>query len=532
MKWNFILFLVLSLQLFSCKQSDQNHSLAIFKYNQASGITSLDPAFAKNQANIWAVSQLFNGLVQLDQNLQIQPCIAKSWDVSNAGKTFTFHLREDVFFHENELFEEEQSRRVKAQDFVYSFQRIIDPKVASSGAWIFNGIIDTIAPFKAIDDTTFQVNLSKPFRPVLGILAMPYCFVVPEEVVGFYGKDFRSHPIGTGAFQLKIWDEGTALVALKNNAYFETYNGEPLPHLDGFKLTFSDNKKMEFLNFRKGKLDMVSGVDKSSLAELFDANSNLLPEIAETIQLNRAPFLNTEYLGINYNLSAENPLSQREIRQAINYCFDREAMINYLRKGVGSPANAGFVPVGLPSFNAQEVNGYSYNPQRAAELLKEANYKGEEINLQTNENYKDIALFIANQAKDIGLQIKVEVVQPSILREWMSQGTATFFRGSWIADYPDAENYLALFYSKNGAPPNYTGFANATFDALYESSLSENNDSLRYSMYQEMDKIILEEAPVIVLYYDEVMRFTQKNISGATPNALNLLDLKYIKKEI
>ncbi|MGB1248944.1 MAG: ABC transporter substrate-binding protein, partial [Chitinophagales bacterium] len=226
-----------------------------------------------------------------------------------------------------------------------------------------------------------------------------------------------------------------------------------------------------------------------------------------------------------------NPLSKKEIRQAINYSFDRTDMINYLRKGVGEPALAGFVPSGLPSFDSDKVVGYDLDAEKARELLQTANYQGEEIVLQTNESYKDIALYIANQAEQVGLNISIEVVQPSILREWMAQGEVSFFRGSWIADYPDAENYLSLFYGKNGAPPNYTRFSNLTFDSLYEQSLQEDNDSLRFSLYHKMDSIVLDEAAVVPLYYDEIMRFTQKNISGCSPNAQNLLDLKWVKKK-
>ena len=152
-----------------------------------------------------------------------------------------------------------------------------------------------------------------------------------------------------------------------------------------------------------------------------------------------------------------------------------------------------------------------------------------EIKLYTNETYKEYALFISKQLEQIGLKIKVEISQPSILREWMSQGKIDFFRGSWLADYPDAENYFAVFYSKNGSPPNYTRFRNSAFDALYENALAENDDAKRFEIYHEMEKIIIEEAPVVPLFYDEVLRFSQKNVEGLTANAINLLNLKKVK---
>ena len=511
-----------------CAPKEEN-SLKIFKYNQASGITSLDPAFAKNQANIWAVSQLFNGLVQLYSTMNVAPAIAKSWEFSNESKTITFILRTDVKFHQKGVFEQ-ATRFVTAAYFVYSFNRIIDPKVASPGAWIFNWKIDTIKPFVALNDTTFQLNLQQAFGPMLGILCMPYCFVVPHEAVALYGKDFRAHPLGTGPFVFKVWEEGTALVGLRNAHYFETdSSGFQLPYVDGFKVTFMESKKMEFLTFMKGELDMLSGVDKSFVDDILDENANLKAEWKEKLLLYKAPFLNTEYLGFNFN-GATSWLQLKEFRQAINYCYYKEGMIRYLRKGVGSPAISGFIPKGLPPYDEQTLIGYNYDPIKAKALLKAIAYDGSEVVLSTNETYKDMALYIAKEAEKVGVKLKVDVVQPSLLREWMVNGQVDFFRGSWIADYPDAENYLSLFYSKNGAPPNYTRFNSPTFDLLYEQSFGIGKVEDRYRLYQQMDSILVEEAPVVFLYYDEIVRITHANIQHAKPNALNALDIKYIEK--
>ena len=229
----------------------------------------------------------------------------------------------------------------------------------------------------------------------------------------------------------------------------------------------------------------------------------------------------------------ENPLLNKKVRQAINYGFDRREMIRFLRRGVGKPAESGFTPFGLKSFDADGVKGYTYQPEKAKELLKEAGYTNgaglPEMKLYTNETYKEFALYISKQLERIGLNVKVEISQPAILREWMSQSKVNLFWGSWLADYPDAENYFAFFYSKNGSPPNYTRFNNPAFDRLYEMALAENDDARRFDLYHQMERIIIDEAPVVPLYYDEVLRFSQKNISGLEPNALNLLDLRRVK---
>ena len=223
-------------------------------------------------------------------------------------------------------------------------------------------------------------------------------------------------------------------------------------------------------------------------------------------------------------------MKEKAFRQALNYCFDRQNMIKYLRKGIGFPANNGFIPHGLPPFHENEFIGYTYDPDKAKELLESINYQGEEVVLNTNETYKDMALYIANEAEKVGLKLKVEVVQPSLLREWMVSGQVDFFRGSWIADYPDAENYLSLFYSENGAPPNYTHFSNASYDSLYRDAFSYGDLTDRLPLYEKMDSILIEEAPVVFLYYDELIRLTHKGITGAKPSAFNALDIKFFKK--
>ena len=532
----FVAFAVASLSGCRGVQHDGPEKLKFFRYNQVSGLASLDPAFAKDQAGNWVCNQLFNSLVQLDDQLKIKPSLAKSWDISEDGLTYVFHLRTDVKFHNDDCFHEQTGRKLKAQDVVFSFSRIVDPKTSSPGAWIFNKDIDKTAPFTALNDSTFQLKLQRPFMPMLGILSMQYCSIVPEEAVKKYGSQFRSHPVGTGPFMYRKWREGTALILVRNPDYFETdSSGQQLPYVDGIKVTFIDNKKTEFLAFKQHELDFISGLDGSYIDEVLDDNGSLKTGLQDKFNLLKTPYLNTEYLGflMKPGNEKENPLLNKKVRQAINYGFDRREMIQYLRKGVGRPAESGFTPYGLPSYDATLVKGYTHDNARALELLKEAGFPGgnglPEMKLYTNETYKEFGLFISKQLEQIGLKVKVEISQPAILREWMSQSKVNMFRGSWLADYPDAENYFAFFYSKNGSPPNYTRFNNATFDELYEKSLLEKDDAKRFELYRAMEHIIIDEAPVVPLYYDEVLRFSQKNIEGLAPNALNLLDLRRVK---
>ena len=505
----------------------------IFTYNESSDIATLDPAFAKNQSIMWAVHQLYNTLVEVDSNLQIVPSLAKKWEISNDKLTYTFYLRDSVFFHENDAFAYPTQRRLTAADVVYSYNRIVDKQVASSGAWIFN---NRVAPngFKAINDTVFQLTLLKPFFPILGILSTQYCSIVPREVVEKYGKDFRRNPCGSGPFKFKYWDEGQALVLHKNVKYWEKDKvGKQLPYLNAISIRFFGNKATEFLQFRQGKLSFMNDIDASFKDEVLTKAGQLRPKWNGLISLKKNSYLNVEYFGIlmdsvlpqNKQLATNNLL----VRQAINYAIDKRKLMMYMRNSIGIAAEAGFVPSGLPSNNTKVVQGYNYNPTKAIALLQQANYKPNlqnPIQIITIPIYADLASFVAKQLEEVGIIAMVDVVQKSVLLEKTSTASAPFFRGSWIADYPDAENYMAMFYSKNPAPPNYTRYKNAAFDKMYEQALQTTNDSLRYQLYQQLDQLVINDAPIVPLWYDEVIHFVQPNIKGFTPNALNLLELR------
>jgi peptide/nickel transport system substrate-binding protein len=511
----------------------------IFHYNEQTGIASLDPAFAKNQSIMWAVHQLYNTLVEVDSQLNIVPSLARRWDISDDKTTYTFYLRNDVVFHDDECFPNGKGRRMTAKDVEYSFKRIVDKSVASPGSWIFNKKVDSVDGFKAIDDTTFQLKLVRPYQPILGILSMQYCSIVAHEAVEKYGNDFRRHAVGTGPFQFIAWEEGQALVMKKNPGYFEKdEKGNHLPYLDGIKVSFYDSKATEFLLFRQKKLDFINDIDASFKDEVLTKKGGLRKNWQGKIQLQTHSYLNIEYFGILVDtanrLVKNSPLASKKIRQAINYGFDREKMVLYLRNSLGIPAESGFVPAGLPSFNSTKVKGYSYNPELARKLIKEAGFTMQTlpvIKLQTIPIYSEIASYVARQLEEIGFRVQVDVVQKSLLLDLTSNSKTPFFRGSWIADYPDAENYLSVFYSKNPAPPNYTRYHNPRFDALFEKAISETNDSLRYQLYQQADELMMRDAPVVPLWYDVVVHLVQPNVKGFPANALNLLELRRVKME-
>ncbi len=532
----YLLFFI-AVFLVSCKPH-QHPDKKIFHYNEQTGIASLDPAFAKNQSVMWAVHQLYNTLTEVDDGLHLQPSLAKSWEVSADKTTFIFHLRNGVFFHDDAAFKDGKGRLLIAADVVYSFNRIISKDVASPGAWIFNSRVDAAKPFTALDDSTFQLKLARPFQPILGILSMQYCSVVPKEAVEKYGNTFRRHPVGTGPFAMVAWEEGQALVLKRNRHYFEKdSSGYALPYIDGIRVSFFDSKATEFLEFQQNRLDFINDIEASFKDEVLTKTGNLKKEWQGKLVLQKHPYLNTEYLGIladgENEMVKHSPLRLQKIRQAINYAFDRRKMMLYLRNSIGTAAESGFVPAGLPSFDSIKVKGYHYDIAKAKQLLAEAGYPGGQglpaIKLLTIPVYADLAGYISNELQQAGIKVQVEAVQKSLLLEQTAKSQALFFRGSWIADYPDAENFLSVFYGSNPAPPNYTRYKNAQYDLLYEKAVAEVNDTLRYKLYQQMDQLIMDDAPIVPLWYDMVIHLVHTNIINFNPTGLNLLELRRVK---
>jgi ABC-type transport system substrate-binding protein len=524
----------------------------VFRYNQPEALSSLDPAFARNQANWWAVNQLYNGLVELDSTLLPAPALARRYSISPDGRLYTFVLRRGVHFHNSDVFAGGKGREVAAQDFVYSFKRILDAATASTGGWIFRGKIlekpdgsPSDTAFVAANDSTLRIHLKEPFVPFLGILTMPYAYVVPHEAVEKYGKDFREHPVGTGPFRFKLWDEGNVLLYERNPSYWRSdEKGHLLPYLDAVAISFLPDRKTEFLTFMQGKLDFLSGIRAGSRDLIMHQDGSIREDFKGKFTVQKVPYLNNEYLGIQLdsaNLTGEQAvqgraLRDKRVRQALNYALNKPEMLKYLLNGVGDPGNSGFVPKALPSFSEKEVPGYSYQPQKARQLLRAAGYGPQrplKLRLSTVLERKEIGEYLQKQWADVGVQVQIDINQSAAQQDLVDNGRVAFFAKSWLGDYPDAENYLALFYSPNFSPagPDKTHFKSAAYDKLYDEARRTQDVGRRTALYQAMDRIVVEECPVISLYYDVVVRLTQNNVRGLTPNPMNTLLLERVRKE-
>jgi len=551
---------LLGVGVHGCGEGAKRTSPNVFYYNEFEDLNSLDPARINNRAAWWVGNQVYVGLVTLDSAMNPVPQLARSWDVSEDGRTWTFHLRADVRFCDDPCFAGGKGRPVTAEDVRFSFQRICDPSTASTGFWVFRGKIkgaeeffekhkqgdaqapDAVTGLRVLDDSTFQMELEQPFAPILPLLSIPYCYIVPAEAIARYGAEYLRHPVGAGAFRLAEWTQGQRIVLVRNRNYYERDpSGGSLPYLDSVVVTFVKDKKSEFSEYEAGRLDAISTIEPTLLDRIFDGQGRLT-DLFKGHGLHQVPSMSIEYYGFMLDSSTTGGkgspfVGNRYLRRALNYAVDREAIARYVLRGQGVAAVHGPIPPGTPGFSG--VKGYAFDRELARKLLDSAGFPNgrglSELTLQISEGARNLAVgqAVQEQLKAIGVAVRIVQVAPPQHREMVATGKLPFWRANWMADYPDGENFLILFFSRYASPSgsNTTHFSNSRVDELYHMGLDPRlTRSERTALYAEAERIILDQAPWILLYHSKVQRLTRPGISGYRVDPLDRLMLTYVRK--
>ena len=536
-----LLFTVLGLG--GCKNVDKKSPQQIFHYNEDVSVTTLDPAFVRSQSENWIVSQIFNGLIDLDAQLQPVPALAKSWEISTDLLTYTFHLRSDVNFCFVDKQGKVTTRKLVASDVAYSLSRIADPATSSPGAWIFVGKIDSQLNrvFIAPNDSTFVLKLVSPAASLLGLLSTNFGYVVPKEYARLDKSYLARNPVGTGPFYVRRWEDEIKLVMRKNPHYHEKdTQGVPLPYLDAINVTFVKNKQTAFMQFAAGTYDFFNGLEGSFKDELLTDQAMLKPKYAQKMKAIITPFLNTEYVGcyLGEYPGKTNWLKDVHLRRALFYAVDKQKLVRFFRNGLGDAGDWGVVPPILNAHEKETITEANAAWQKALAEYQQSGYAKQnnkpEIVLSTTADYLDMMVYLQETWGRLGVKIKVDIQTGGMLRQLRNEGKLMLFRGSWIADYPDAENFLACYYAPYLSPmgPNYTHFEDAQFDTLYrliEAGESGQKASLRKQYIQQANQILIDQAPVIPLYYDKSIRLIQPWVQGLENDAANRLVLKRVK---
>lgn len=472
---------------------------------------TLDPALCVDRYSVTVIQQVFDGLVQFDKNLNVIPAIAKSWKISPDGLVYTFHLREGVKFH--------HGREVTADDFVYSLTRIINPKTNSPGVNFLDrtlgfrefreGRTDRIAGLKSLGRYIFEIRLSEPYAPLLTILGMNKFKVLPREEVERPNPEFGTSPVGTGPFKFVSMKKGEEIVLEANPDYFE---GKP--HLDKivFKIFHGSPREEIFRRFKEGELE-DSPIPFKDVEEVARSKRYVFVQ---------KPTLSLRFYGFNTQI---DPLKREKVRRAINFAIPKEEIGRDILKGMTHLTDR-IIPLGMPGYVPVKTGG-GYQPQKAKKLLEESGY-AEERGVPSIEFWsaarselavKELEL-VKSHLSQIGitLHIRYETNWPKF-QELLSTKKAPMFMYAWYADFPDPDNFLGiLFHSKSSY--NYMGYHNTEVDRLLERARTERDYLRRMEMYRKIEKIVLEDAPIIPMVNHILQMAYQPYVRGVEVNAL------------
>ena len=530
----------------------------IFRLNEVEDFKNLFPHSTIDGVSNRIGAQIYQGLLKLNQrNLKVEPCLAKSFDENADGTVLTFTLNENVYFHDDPCFKNGKGKKLSAYDVKKCYDMLCEPRSDNLLFDLFDGRVkgarkyynaclnknqspDGVSGIKVIDSLTVSIELEKPCSFFKKILTHNACWIFPIEAYDTYGSDMRTNCIGTGPFLLDKVMEGTQVRLIKNPNYWEKdENNNSLPYLDVIKITFTKDKKTELANFRKGNLDMIwqLPVDemKAVLVSLEEAKNGGNPEF----QYQQKPGLSVQFYSF---LNSSEIFDDINIRKAFNYAIDRETLVKYTLQGDGIPAVHGLIPK-FKQYNNYEIAGFNFDVNKAKNLLSNAGYPAGKgfptVSLQINEGGSTnviLAEAIQNMLNEnLGVNVNIETVPLPTLIERFTSGKADFWRTSWIADYPDPENFFKLFYGKlvpeNSSDKSITNasrFVNNDFDLYFENASSAVDPLEQFEYYKKCDEILISQAALMPICYAEYIRLLSLNVRAFPQNGMEYRDLSRV----
>ena len=515
------LFSVIALVVVAClagpvvsAAQDKSGVAAVYRRPLGGEPVHLDPARISDIYSRSVAQQLFDGLVQYDHTLSVAPALAEFWRASRDNITWTFTLRKGVKFH--------HGREVTADDVVFSYTRLLDPKIRSGAADYFSvirgaaeyraGKATRVSGLTALDRYRVQIVLNEAPASFASLAAVGHAKILPRDLVEAQGDAFGQRPVGTGPFRFVSWERGKEIVLSVNSEYFD---GAPKIQRIVYRVFPGERFEAAHEEFERGELEDAPLPTKMSPAEYRKFTTD-----PRFVYVKRSMF-SLRFYGLNVRVK---PLDDRRVRQAITHALDRGSLIEMLY--LGRPLVArGILPPGTPGFNPK-LSGYAYDPTRARELLAEAGYPGgagaPPITIWSS--VKDPLLreheLIKQALAAIGLRVEF-----SYLPDWpaysrmLSEGKPAAFLYAWFADAPDPDNFLfMLFHSKS--PRNFTGYANPTVVGLLEQARRETDLQRRVELYRRAEAVILDDAPIVPFWHYAYERRFQPYVKSVEVNGL------------
>jgi len=560
-------------------------------YGETARIRGLDPARAGDVPSSLAIGKLYEGLYQyayLARPYRLEPALAEAMpEISEDGRVYTIRVRRGVYFSDDPCFTATggRGRELTAADFVYAIKRIADVRNESTGYWAFGERIEGLDAFRAAsleagaagidydrpveglqtpDSHTLRIVLTRPYPQLVWILAMHYAYAVPREAVTYYdGRNgrpfFHQHPVGTGPYRLVSWRRNYRIEFERNPVWTQTGRierypsdgepddaargllaaaGRPIPFIDRIVQVVIEDPSTQWLLFLRGEVEQ-SGISRDNWDAVIGPDRGLNPDLAARgIRLHTAPSLTTYYVGFNMDDPVVGP--NQKLRQALCCAFDAEAWSRYYNLRM-IPAN-GPIPPGVAGGRAaSEPNPYRLDLDRARRLLAEAGYPdgldpatGRRLVLTMelgSANDPDVRASVdlfASFMEKIGVRIEASYNNWPTFLDKLDRRQCQLFRLAWVADYPDAENFLQLFYGPNSSPgPNHTNYRNPEFDRLYEQIRVMPDSPERTRLYRRMADLVVEDAPWLCLAYPLAFGLQHGWVKQVKPHDFGYGNIKY-----
>lgn len=521
-----------------------------FRFMSSEKVSTFIPTFTADQYSSRIVSQIFEPLLTYEgPDLEVVPAVAESYSVSDDGTEYTFKIRKGVLFHDDPCFKDKE-RFLTAADVKFTLELACSGLQTNQVSYLLKNRIEGANEFfekskqsmpksgvsgiKLVDDYTIRIKLNSEISSFERIIAHVGLGIISKVAYEAYSKDVNNHPIGSGPFALESKNDEKIVLNRHPEYWKKDEFGNQLPFLERVILTYSQNKRSELMAFRKSEVDMVLEIPvdeiNNILGSLKDAQEG--KNIKHKVDTKKS-------LNVNYVATAveSDEFSDVQVRQAFNHAINRTEIVDKYLQGEGWAATKGFVPE-MADYENDKITGPEYNPEMARTLMARAGYPNGKgfptldfyVNGKEGSSEHVSAKAVAKQLKDVlnvNLTIKLCTIEER--RAAVENGTAKIWRAGWIADYPDPDNFLNLFYGGNAndqlAMVNSFNFRNAEFDNLYEASQVENNPAKRNALLQRCDQIIVDQAPVFPILTDDHIVMLNARVRNFEANSMESINL-------
>jgi len=517
------IFILSFLSLFclpSCNPFSPSGNPNAFRVNLGTEPPSLDWSLATDHVSFNVIANLMAGLTEFDKSLKPAPVIAKSWDILEGGKRIVFHLRDDVAWSDG--------KKVRAQDFEYSWKRLLNPKTASEYAYILFDILnaeeyhegkisdEALLGVQAKDDSTLEVKLKHPASYFLSITTFEVTYPQRQDIVEKFGSKWTEpgNIVTNGPFLLASWQHENEIQLSANPDFFL---GKPA--VEKVRMFMINEKTTALAMYDQGQLDFI---DNHSIPILEKQRVSKLPGFQ------RVPQLRGYYYGFVID---QKPFDDVRVRKAFSMAIDRSVFPKILHGGE-QPASC-WIPPGMLAHNSRI--GVTHNPPEARRLLREAGYPDGKgfppvtLGYNTDEDHKIVAEAAQGMWKrNLGVLVRLENQEWKVYLKKLQTDPPHVFRLGWGADYPDPDNFMKLFTALSGN--NNTHWKNPRYDQLLESAAREFAGKKRGKIYDEAQRILCEtDLPILSLFTTAESTVLNPRFTGLEYSPMGRLVLRHVR---